>query len=226
MINKIIGFLVMVLLICTSTFAVLGTMNYVSNEIVLSTVSNFEWSMTYGGSQYERIYCVHETDDGGYIGCGQTEVGEGLNTAYRPWVLKVDSQGIMEWEWNLTEVNDYTDAEYYFSYFFDTYCSFIQQTSDGGYLLCFGFKDHIPIGGDEYYPYHLGGIIKLDGFGSEVWRRFFYDDLEWVFLPFSFLETSDGGFILTGNARNPDPASTDCEAGLMKVDSNGIEQWY
>jgi hypothetical protein len=221
--KKIIGIFVMMLLIAT-VIPSSGGINIV-NYLNQSTKSlSVEWNMTYGREHYDRLYCVHETDDGGYISCGQTRFGDGMETTYRPWVLKVNSIGDVEWEWILTEIDDY--AGYYFQFFRDTRCSLIKQTNDGGYLLCFYFKDEVPIGGDEWYPYFIAGLVKLDRYGSEVWYRYFIEELEWVFIPSSFIEIDDGGFILAGYACDPDPISTDYEAGIMKIDEDGNEQWY
>jgi len=218
--KKIIGIFIVTLMIATAVLPAVGTMNYVNDLNVSSAVSTVEWSMTYGGSEYERIYCVHETDDGGYIGCGETEIDDN----FLPWVLKVDSQGNIEWEWTLTEIQDYEG--HYFNHFEDTHCFFIQQTSDGGYILCFQSKCWISIGGGDYYPYWIGGLVKFDGYGTEEWVGFYNDAFEWGFIPTSFIELNDGGFIVTGVAGDPDPAVLDLDAGLMKIDAMGVEQWY
>jgi len=218
--KKIIGILIVMLLIGISISVIGNPINGIYKNKTKTYDNDVEWSKTYGGSEYDRLYCVQQTNDGGYIACGQIET----DNNFPPWALKLDSEGNIEWEWILNEIDDYGGN--YFSHFESTFCSFIQQTIDNGYLLCFFSKCWIPIGNDDYYPYWIGGIVKLNQYGSEEWIEFYIDGFEWVFLPVSFIELEEGGFIVTGHGRDPDPVSTDYEAGLMKIDQNGVEQWY
>jgi hypothetical protein len=56
---------------------------------------NMQWNKTYGGDNADEAHCVVETDDGGYALVGYT-MSFGADN-YDFWLVKVDSQGNMEW---------------------------------------------------------------------------------------------------------------------------------
>ncbi len=60
------------------------------------------WSRTYGGSKDDRGQAVIQTSDGGYAitGYAMSDDGDGSNNEgfHDNWVLKLDSQGTIEWE--------------------------------------------------------------------------------------------------------------------------------
>ena len=55
-----------------------------------------EWQKTFGGIGIDKAYSVGKTSDNGFIVAGQTEsFGAGAGDV---WVLKLDANGVIEWE--------------------------------------------------------------------------------------------------------------------------------
>ena len=80
-----------------------------------------QWNQTYGGIQHDEGYSVLQTNDGGYIICGWTlSFGSGDEDLY---LIKTDAYGDSLW----TQTFGGVDSERGWS---------IQQTTDGGYIIC------------------------------------------------------------------------------------------
>ena len=130
------------------------------------------WNKTYGGSQHETAWSVQQTTDGGYIICGEKDVG-GRNE-YDIWLLKTDSNGELLWE------------KIFGGFNYDRGWS-VQQTSDEGYIIT----------GDTFVGPRVDGLlIKTDSNGEKEWEKTYgsyYTDIT-----IHVQQTSDGGFILTG----------------------------
>jgi hypothetical protein len=213
--RKIIGILCMVLMITTAVLPVIATINEVKDRNLSSPQSSIvEWSQTYGGEEYERLFYVQQADDGGFIACGETEESDN----YYPWVLKTDSTGVEEWSWSINEI-DLEGSTYDIA---QSTCTFILQTSDGGYLLCFGvtvfFND---------VEYWINGLVKFDSSGDVEWIEEYNDGFDFGVAPVSLLEVEDG-FIACGYAGNVDanPDNTMPQAALLKTDLMGGSQWF
>jgi len=177
--------------------------------------TDVEWSKEYGSDEFDMLHCVHETDDGGYIACGVT-TAEDLDNVLRPWVLKIAADGNEVWEWELTWMGYEGN---YFNHFDDSYCTFVQQTNDGGYIVCVGLL--CDTGMESYW---VCGLAKLDESGGEEWVEHYAVWHEWSFHPRSLIELPEGGFMLTGLSGNYG-IDEDYYACLLKTDSDGKEQW-
>lgn len=218
---------VVVCLLVTALFVL--PISAVKNEVIHTETKNAlssmqtsgaEWSKTYGGDGFDMLHCVQEADDGGYIACGITQVDNYPNPGdviYRPWVLKVDFNGDEMWDWTLEEI-EYEGN--YFNYFGDCYCTFVQQTSDGGYIACFGVYCT-----NEAEEYWICGLAKLDESGEEEWVEHYAVWREWSFHSRSVMELDEGGFIATGLSGNYG-VDADYYSCLMKTDTTGKEQWH
>jgi hypothetical protein len=87
----------------------------------LTSTGTIEWQKTYGEwNNYDTPRYIQQTTDGGYIVTGFTySFGAGKNDV---WVLKLNSVGSIEWQ------KTYGGSDY-------DYALFLQQTSDGGYVV-------------------------------------------------------------------------------------------
>ncbi len=166
---------------------------YVNNSSKIWSVKinfegNIEWDKYLGDGSGKS---VQQTIDGGYIVSGST-------SNYSGKLIKIDSQGSIEWQKDLDGMGDSID-----------------QTSDGGFIITGKStsrnKDEIK-------------LFKIDSQGNQDWVKFFSEG-DWS-NSFSVQQTIDGGYIFTGNTgSNLDGGGYDNNVLLIKTDSQGDEVW-
>ncbi len=154
------------------------------------------WNKTFGGPSRDDFSYVEQTNDGGYITAGYTYLsGDILSSG---WFVKTDSNG--NEIWNKTIGGDDNNV-----------AEFVQQTSDGGYILT-GYSGTYDISDIDYW------VVKTDSQGNNLW------DTTYTGTTDDFIEcirqTSDGGYILVGSTREF-RAKDDSKVFLVKIDSNG-----
>ena len=133
-----------------------------------------EWHTLVDDSIETKLYSVVLTSDGGYAAGGRFEI----NTNQIDYlIVKYDPDGNIEWL-------DHFGGDG------QDYCGSIIQTEDGGYILggnTYSFENH----SNAYF-------IKTDATGNFEWESIVgYDDYD---LSNDICETTDGGFISTGNS--------------------------
>jgi hypothetical protein len=134
---------------------------------------------------------------GGIIICGKT-----ANPPYDAIVMKTDNSGAIQWSKKL--VGSGEDV-----------LSCIRPTSDGGYIAT-GFTTSSGAGGADLL------LVKFTGTGTVSWSKTYgttTDDGG-----FDVRQTTDGGYIVTGEAKNSSSVSTGA-IYLLKTDGTGVLTW-
>ncbi|HLG34155.1 MAG TPA: T9SS type A sorting domain-containing protein [Bacteroidia bacterium] len=142
---------------------------------------------------------VEQTQDGGYIIAGWEQAG--MPGSSEVCLVKTDSYGDTLWTRRFGSSN----SEIAYS---------VQQTYDGGYVIC-GETQGFGAGSSDVY------LIRTDNLGNMLWSKAFgnqYDDHG-----YSILETNDNGYIIAGYNRTI--FSNDFHVYVIKTDVNGDTLW-
>ncbi len=142
---------------------------------------------------------MQQTFDGGYIIFGRTDsYGAGESDAF---LIKTDAIGDTIWTRTYGGNNIDSPAN-------------VQQTTDGGYILCGTTYSHT-VGLSDIF------LIKTDASGYIIWvRTFGGSDFD---KGYSVQQTTDSGYILVGSTRSYGAGSTDVY--LIKTDAVGDTLW-
>lgn len=168
---------------------------YGSSDVFLLKTNadgTMQWLKTYGvGDMEEEGHWVQQTLDGGYIITGVSDCNYDTDWG-KIWLIKTDAGGIMIWNKKFEGTyNNFLIGP-------ETYGNSVSQTLDNGFIIA-GIIDN------------QGCLIKTDFNGNEIWRKTPFINY-FSFFCYSGKQTSDGGYIVTGN-------------GIIKTDSMGNEQW-
>jgi len=182
--------------------------------VKLDAAGTITWERSLGGSDEDDGYRVQQTSDGGYIVGGSSNSNDGDVTGnhgdYDNWIVKLDSGGNLVWQKSYGGSSSESLSD-------------IQTTSDGGciFIGLTTTQDGDVQGshGDNDY-----WTVKLDSGGSIIWQRPFggsNEDDGW-----SFEQTSDGGFIVTGSSNSNDGDVTgnhgNFDYWIVKLEGGGI----
>ena len=191
----------------------------------MSESGTIVWSRTYGGSDEDQGQDILQTDDGGFLIVGYTRSSDGnvsINAGfYDQWVLKVDANGILQWEKSF----GFAGTDQAFS---------VVGTEEGGFFVA-GFLDVSASQGEGNSgkgPSTAHGVgefwgHKLDANGNVIWSRFFGgtgNDRS-----YDVLRTDDNAFLLVGASESEDFDITDSRGSydfwVVKVNENGNLEW-
>ncbi len=182
-----------------------------------NSIGILEWEKNFGGSNFDSGAVLKETSDEGFIVTGSSRSTDGdvsaNNGASDSWILKLDGDGLIEWEKNFggSQLDGTVD---------------ILETSDGGFLA---------IGGTTSMDGDISTIkgssdvlmIKLSASGEIIFIRTFGGSNPDNGI--SGLETTDGGFIFIGTteSNNGDVTNNNGSADywIVKTNSMGILEW-
>jgi hypothetical protein len=157
------------------------------------------WTRSFGGDSVDFCGDVQQTTDGGYVLAGYTcSYGAGQSDV---WLIKTDANGDSLWS------RTYGGPE-------NEYSRAVLQTSDGDYLLT-GDTYAAGSGGDRDF-----WLVKTDANGDTLWSRAY--DGGGPDQCYSVQETSDGGYIISGNTFSYHHAN---DFWLLKTDANGEILW-
>ncbi len=158
------------------------------------------WTKTFGGdTDNEYGFCVQQTTDSGYIISGVAS--SFADVAGDMYLIKLTATGDTMW------TRTYGGIGYEWG-------SFVQQTSDGGYIII-GQTPAFGAGGFDAY------LVKTDATGNLSWTKTYGGTgLE---VGSAVQQTTDGGYIFTGEIDTYGAGGGDFY--LVKTDSTGIVVW-
>jgi hypothetical protein len=164
-----------------------------SDGCITKTNANgvIEWTESIGDLRAENIFAARQTADGRYITAGTSRSfsPDSLNEFY---ILRLSAAGNVDWEKIYGSLSG--------AYEVGAHC--INQTSDGGFIIG-GYEDAL-----------MGMLyLKTDSSGTPSWGKFVSGSIGTYGVE-SILETTDGGYIITGNGGT-----------LIKTDSSGAITW-
>ena len=185
------------------TYTVAGRTGSYGSDFWIMNIDKFGnilWQKSYGGNDFESVYSIQKTLDGGYIVAGDTtSFGAGH---YSFWVIKIDKNGEIIWQ------NSYGGDQ-------NDEPRSIVVTKDNSYVIA---------GGTELYGegYKIW-LIKIDKNGEIVWQKsynvnvnYYTDNAQDIIL------TSDGGYVIAGYTfRGPG----DSTVWISRLDSDGNILW-
>ncbi|MBK9462984.1 MAG: SprB repeat-containing protein, partial [Sphingobacteriales bacterium] len=156
--------------------------------VKLNANGSLVWQKALGGTISDAAYDVQQTTDGGYIvaGYAQSNNGDVTNNhgSLDYWIVKLDSNGNLIWQKALGG----SSSDWAYS---------IAQTTDGGFVVTgYTSSNNGDVSGNNgAFDY---STMKLDANGNLVWQKSLGstdDDTA-----FDVLQTTDGGYLLTGSA--------------------------
>lgn len=166
--------------------------------IKTDSLGALKYEKSYGGINIDRGNCVRQTTDGGYIIAGYTNsIGNG---GYDVYLIKTDS--LLNMQWSKT----YGGTDWDFG-------NCVEQTSDGGYIVC-GATYSFGKGDEDYY------IIKTNSTGDTMWTKTYGGIKEDV--ANSIIQTTDGGYIVTGTTKSMGDSLGDFYTVKMNVSGDTV----
>lgn len=197
--------------------------NYDYWILKLNSSGDILWQKTYGGESTEELSIIKQTSDMGYIvaGTSSSPLGydktENSKGGYDFWILKLDSDGIIQWQKTLGgNADDYA-------------VDVVESITGGFYLAGNSYsgisadKEDFSRGGCDFW------LLKLDGFGNIIWQKTIGGSSA-DFL-YSLNENPDGSIILGGSSdsaisfeKNEDSRGM-ADMWLLRLNPSGNISW-
>ncbi len=187
------------------------------NLLKTDSSGNVQWNQSYSTQTTPFIAkSLIKTSDGGYAVAGYAETGHSIMSSGTGFVclVKTDNEGNMQWKKQF--VADTIWAHVHIS---------VVETEDSGYALLtvadLTENTNPVVENVDFW------LIKTDSNGDKQWSKKYGG--AYVDLPSSFIETSDGGFLLGGstlrNCTVDFVSYLQQDAWLFKIDSEGNMLW-
>lgn len=158
----------------------------------LSDAGEIQWEQNYGGSDFENVVSIVQTEDGGYILLGDSKSSNGDVSSNEgsvdAWILKLSNMGEIEWEQNYGG-SDIDDGR-----------SLI-QTLDGGFIFVGRSRSTDGDVGGNNGEYDLW-VVKLSEVGEIEWEENYGGSESEI--GYSIVQTSDEGYIVSGSSSSSD----------------------
>ena len=163
---------------------------------------NVLWNKVFGGTGYDTAKAIVQAKNGDFIVCG-------LNTylALKAdwWILRVDSDGSLLWEFNDGEIGGEGDA-----------CYDIIELADGS-IAATGVNGLSPDGGGGLDLW----VMKLNGNGNKLWEKIIGG--KYVDEGQALISDADGNILVAGDTAPADNGKGD--AWLVKLTQQGDVLW-
>jgi hypothetical protein len=195
----------------------------------VDSLGGFEWQISLGGTAADIGQGIRSTSDGGYIVIAETYSDDGDVTGYHPpvnppaiggdfWLVKLDAAGNILWE------HAFGGEGYDVPYG-------VTETYDGNYVVVGRtgsndgdvFGNHDTVNADIWF-------IKVSNTGSLLWQKCIGGS--GGDYAYTVRETSDHGFILSGDVGSADGDFTGAALApfsttfVMKTDSLANVEWF
>lgn len=186
--------------------------------VKIDSTGNVIWSYAYGGTAYEELSSIVESDNGSIVilGTANSEDGDVSPNGYNMdfWLVKINSNGQILWDKSYGQDGS-------------EFGNSIYKTKDGNYMLCGGASGGMnPVCGQNGNPSFW--LVCVDSLGSLLWQRCYggsrYEE------PFKVIESLDGGFVLVGqtisvNGDISDTTEMSFQGWIVKTDTLGNLEW-
>jgi len=182
-----------------------GTTNFSAILLKTDIYGNEIWRETFWGYPGDKAtgYSVDATTDGGFVLTGPLYYADD-DIRDDIFLIKTNAGGV--------EVINTTFG----GPFIETSGESVQQTTDGGFVICGYFADNSVVEGCAW-------LVKTDVYGNEEWNQTFNEPLNYrMYAAEECKQTLDGGYVLVGRKQ---PNSGLMDSFLIKTDSNGEKEW-
>lgn len=178
--------------------------------VKFDATGNIQWEKSYGGSGQDWPNSIKKTNDGGYVIAGFSDSNDFDVTSNHgntdAWIVKIGEQGNLQWQKSYgTSENDAAIS--------------IVQTQENAYV--FSGYTQSEDGNQDFY------IVKLNDSGEIIWEKSYGGTFNEVARDLK--QTTDGGFILTGNSDSSDGDITNNygkrDVWVVKLDPFGNLDW-
>ena len=184
--------------------------------VKLNSSGTIQWEKSLGGSDHDVANYISQTNDGGYIICGNSKSNDNGVDNYSAfadaWVVKLNSSG------NITWSNNYGGT-------LDDDLKYIEELSDGSFIAVGSSKSN-----DNDVSGNNGDmdawIIKISSTGSVLWSKLFGG--ENVDIANSAVILSNGSFVFAGNTASVSggfPQAGNGDYFVVKVSATGNNIW-
>ncbi len=171
------------------------------------------WQKLLGGNGQESAGSVVQTFDEGFLVVGTTSSNdEVVSESFGNqdiWVVRLNADGDIEWE------KSFGGSEH------DLGVSGFED-SDGGFIIS-GFSNSTDGHMTGNAGSHDGLVLKLNTLGDILWQKTIGGEGSETISDISKAE--DGGYIVSGITANPEGALSTYDYWLVKLSSNGNNEW-
>ncbi|MBA3827654.1 MAG: T9SS type A sorting domain-containing protein [Taibaiella sp.] len=201
------------------TLIVSGLLSVMNIICIHAQTPVIQWAKTYGGSNADECFAIHQIPGGAYISCGLTLSNDGDVHGLHSvdigdaWILKTDQEG------NVLFAKTYGGSN-------NDYARSIQQTHDGGYIFAGATESN----NGDVAGNHGGSdmwLVKLDSMGNIKWQKCYGGSGNEV--ANAVQQTYDGGYIMAGQTSSANGQVTGYHGGydmwVVKTDDTGGLVW-